>query len=76
MSVSIRFSEHELEAVKDYAKAYNMTLSECIRQAILERVEDEYDLAAYKKAKAEFDKDPKTYTLDEIIERYGKPEEI
>lgn len=76
MSVSIRFNDSELEAVKDYAKAYNMTLSECIRKAVLDLVEDEYDLEAYKKAKAEFEKDPVTYTLDEVIARYGNPEEV
>ncbi len=71
MSVSIRFSEHELEAVKDYAKAYNMTLSECIRQAILERVEDEYDLEAYKKAKEEFENDPVIYSHEEVGKMLG-----
>lgn len=71
MSVSIRFSDSELEAVKDYAKAYGMTLSECIRKAVLELVEDEYDLEAYKEAKAEFEKDPVTYTLDEVMQHLG-----
>lgn len=71
MSVSIRFNEHELAAVKDYAKAYNMTLSECIRRAVLERVEDEYDLEAYKKAKEEFERDPVTYSHEEVGKMLG-----
>lgn len=76
MSVSIRFNEHELEAVKDYAKAYDMTVSECIRRAILEKVEDEYDLKAYREAMEEYKRDPVTFTLDEVIAGYGQSEEV
>lgn len=76
MSVSIRFNDSELEAVKNYAKAYDLTVSECIRRAILEKVEDEYDLKALRAAKEEFERDPVTYTLDEVIAGYGKPEEV
>ena len=67
MSVSIRLNDSELAAIKTYAASYGMTVSECIRRAILEQIEDEYDLQAFKKAKEEFDKNPVTYTLDEVI---------
>ncbi len=76
MSVSIRFNNSELEAVKNYAKAYDLTVSECIRRAILEKVEDEYDLQAFRAAKEEFKHDPVAYTLDEVIARYEHPEEV
>ena len=66
MSVSIRLSNSELEAIKDYASAYGMTVSECIRRAILERIEDEYDLKLYENAMKEFEKNPVLYSLDEV----------
>ena len=43
MSISIRLSDNELAAIKDYAAAYGMTVSECIRRAVLEQIETEYD---------------------------------
>lgn len=67
MSVSIRLSDNELAAIKTYATSYGMTVSECIRRAILEQIEDEYDLQVFKQAKEDFDKNPVTYTLDEVI---------
>ncbi len=67
MSISIRLNDSELRAIKDYAAAYGMTVSECIRRAVLEQVETEYDLKAYEEAYAEYKRDPRTYTLDEVI---------
>ena len=67
MSVSIRFNDSELAAIKTYAASYGMSVSECIRRAVLEQIEDEYDLQAFKKAKEEFEENPVTYTLDEVI---------
>ncbi len=72
MSISIRLSDNELAAIKDYAAAYGMTVSECIRRAVLEQIETEYDLKAYSEALEEHKKNPKTYTLDEVIADYGK----
>ena len=56
MVVSIRLSEQETSLIKDYAKLYNTSVSDIIRRSILERIEDELDLRAYEKAKAQIDK--------------------
>ena len=74
MSVSIRLSDGELAAIKTYAASYDMTVSECIRRAVLEQIETEYDLKAYEEAYAEYQKNPKTYTLDEVIAELNKDE--
>ena len=81
MNISITLSEQEEKIVKkhaknnncsvsDFIKAYavinNMSLSYMIRNAILEKIEDEYDLKCYKKAMHEYKKNPKTYTIEEI----------
>ncbi len=75
MSISVRLNEAELNAVKSYAKSYDMTVSDLIRKAVLELVEDEYDLECYKQAIAEYETNPKTYSLDEVIESYGKDDD-
>ena len=71
MTISVRLNEEDTNLIKKYAEMNNITLSELIRNAILEKIEDEYDLKCYKEAMEEFKKNPKTYTLDEIEEELG-----
>ena len=49
----------------------HISLSDLIRNAVLEKIEDEYDLESYHKAIAEYKKNPKTYTMKEIKEELG-----
>ena len=58
--------ETESTLVKDFATLKGTTVSDIIRGAVLDRIEDELDLAAYEKALADYIKNPKTYTLDEV----------
>ena len=71
MTISVRLSEKDTELIKSYAKINNMSLSDLVRVAVLEKIEDEYDLESYKKAIKEYDKNPKTYTMDEIKKELG-----
>ena len=66
MTISVRLSEKDTELIKAYAEMNNISLSDLVRNAIMEKIEDEYDLECYKKAIAEYKENPKTYTLDEI----------
>ena len=66
MTISVRLSNEETAIIKAYAKLNNISLSDLIRKAVLEKIEDEYDLESYKKAMKEYKNNPKTYTLDEI----------
>ena len=68
---SVDFSEQELAIIKGVADVQNVTVPEFIRRAVLERIEDEYDLEDYKQALAEFRANPKTYTLDEVEKELG-----
>ena len=45
---------------------HNISLSDLIRTALLEKIEDEYDLTCYEKAVEEYELNPKTYTLEEV----------
>lgn len=71
MTISLRLSEEDTKLIKDYAKINNMSVSDLIRKAVIEKIEDEIDLDAYNKAIKEFKKNPKTYTLDEIEKELG-----
>lgn len=66
MTISVRLNEKDAELVKAYAEMNNISLSDLIRNAILEKIENEYDLECYEKAMKEYKQNPKTYTLDEV----------
>ncbi len=75
MTISIRLDDNDSKLIKAYAELNGMTVSEAIRKAMLERIEDEFDLKAYEEALAEYQNDPVTYSLEdmerEINEIYG-----
>ena len=54
--LSVRLSDAEYKALKD---------------AFFEMLEDQYDLEAFDKAYAEYLKDPKTYTSEEVAKELG-----
>ncbi|HHX54480.1 MAG TPA: ribbon-helix-helix protein, CopG family [Clostridiales bacterium] len=71
MTVSIRLSESEAALIRKYAEMKNMTVSEFVRQTLLERIEDEYDISEYEAAMKEYLDNPKTYSLDEAERELG-----
>ncbi len=71
MTISVRLNEEDTKLIKAYAEINKMSVSDMIRNAILEKIEDEYDLKAYKKAMEEYKKNPKTYTLEEVKKGLG-----
>ena len=71
MTISLRLNEKDTKLFKEYAKLNGMTLSELVRSSVLERIEDEYDLKSYNEAFAEFEKDPVTYSLDDVEKELG-----
>lgn len=71
MTISVRLSNKDTELIKAYADINNISLSDLIRNAVIEKIEDEYDLECYKKAIKEYKENPKTYTLKEVKEELG-----
>lgn len=71
MTISVRLSEKETELIKAYAEINHISLSDLIRNAVIEKIEDEYDLECYEKAIEEYKQNPKTYTLEEVKEELG-----
>ena len=66
MTISVRLNDSEAKLFKHYAEMNNISISELVRQAVLEKIEMEYDLKLYNEAMAEFEKDPVTYSHDEV----------
>ena len=71
MTISVRLNEKDTELIKASAKINNISLSDLIRNAVLEKIEDEYDLECYNKAIEEYRKNPKTYTMEEVKKELG-----
>ena len=71
MTISVRLNEEETKLIKTYAEINNISLSDLVRNAIMEKIEDEYDLECYEKAIAKYKKNPKTYTLEEVKKELG-----
>ena len=69
--MSVRLSEEDSNLFKRYAAMNGISVSELVRQSVMERIEDEFDLRLYEKALAEYEKNPKTYTHEEIGKELG-----
>lgn len=67
MSVlSIRMSDVEYKALEKYAKINSISMNKAMKDAFFEKLEDEYDIECFDKAYADYLKDKKTYTDDEL----------
>ncbi len=71
MMISLRLNDEDGALFKQYAEMKGVTLSELIRQSVLERLEDEYDLKTYEEAMAAYRKNPVTYSLSEVEKELG-----
>ena len=71
MTISLRLSDDDTMLIKKYAEINKMSVSDLIRQSVLERIENEYDLETFDKALAEYKADPITYSLDDVEKELG-----
>jgi predicted DNA-binding protein len=68
-ATAIRFEPEERELIQAYAKLHGKNFSTVVREAVLERIEDEYDIKLYNEAI--LDDDGIRYTLDEVKKMHG-----
>ena len=68
MAISLRFNENDAQLIKAYASMHGMSVSEFIRNSVLERIEDEHDIRAYEKAMEEYKNDPVTFSHKEVMQ--------
>ena len=71
MVISIRMTDEEKQLADAYAKLNGVSLSEAIKRAYFEKIEEEYDIALADAALREYEKNPKTYTLAELMKELG-----
>lgn len=71
MTFSLRLSDEDSILIKKYAAVHNLTVSELVRQSVMERIENEYDLDAFRKAMEEYRDNPQTYSLEEMERELG-----
>lgn len=54
MSFSIRLTEQERNLAASYARLHSLTLGEAFKQALFEKIEDEYDIEVFDEAYKEY----------------------
>jgi len=70
-SVTIWLSDEEMRLIRSYAAQERRSVSDVIRSAVLDRIEDEYDISGFDMALNEYALEPVSYSLDEIKTRHG-----
>ena len=68
---SIRLTEAEKKLIKEYSKLNNKSMSEVLKAAFFEKMEDEFDIKMADEAYKEYKKDSKKYTLNEARKELG-----
>ena len=71
MTMTLRINEEDARLIKDYARLHGISVSEFLRRAALEKIEDELDIRAAEKAYADYLADPVTYSHEEIMKEFG-----
>lgn len=59
MVLSIRLPEQEKNLATSYARLHSMSLSEAFKQALFDKIEEEYDVAVYEQAAKEYEESGK-----------------
>lgn len=72
--VSLRVSEKEKNWMESYAKLHGLNLSDAIKMAFFEKLEDEYDLKTIRDYEKE--KPGKFYSLKEVSKELGLEDEL
>ena len=54
MAFSIRLTEQEKKVAESYARLHSMSLGEAFKQALFEKIEDEYDISIFEESYKEY----------------------
>ena len=67
MAFSIRLTEQEKKIADSYARLHSMSLGEAFKQALFEKIEEEYDIAVFEEAYSDYQKDgEKSRPIEEL----------
>lgn len=74
MTITLRISEDDSRAIRDYARIHGMSVSEFMRRAAMDKIEDEIDLEIAMQALSEHEANPATFSHDEVGRMLGVKE--
>ena len=70
--VSVRFNDSELDLLHEYAALYNISISEVVRKATMEMIEDALDIRILESAMERASENKrKMYTFEEAGKELG-----
>ena len=72
--VSLRVSDQEKSWMESYANLHGVSLSDAIKTAFFEKLEDDYDLSVISEYERE--KPVKFYSMSEVISELGFEDEL
>lgn len=70
-SITLRINDDENRLIRSYAKVKNISISELMRQSVLEKIEDEIDLDIYNQAMKEHNENPQDISFNEMMNELG-----
>ncbi len=70
-TINLRINDEDNKLVRDYAKANNMTISDLVRNSVLEKIEDDIDLKLYNQAMKDHKENPQDISFDEMMTELG-----
>ncbi|MBP6126131.1 MAG: CopG family transcriptional regulator [Leptotrichiaceae bacterium] len=68
MSISIRLNQEDEKLIREYANLKHISLSDLLRNSVMEKIEDEIDLQSFEKAMKDM---KKTYSMEEVKKELG-----
>ena len=70
---SVRMSKEEEELIRAYCELHGLSISTALKQALLEKIEDEYEIKWAEECIKRYKNNPdqKFYTWDEVMEKAG-----
>ncbi len=67
MAISLRVTKEEEKLFRDYAKFHGITVSELIRTAVIEKIENEIDIKDFDECLQLYNENKKLYGLSDIV---------
>jgi len=72
VAISLRVTPEEQVLIENYANVHGISVSETLRRAFFEMIEDEIDLEYCLRSIADYESSGKSYTLDELDEEFDR----
>ena len=71
VAISVEFNESELEMIMEFVESNNLDISEVIRNATLDKIENDLDVMVLEAAMERFQDGSRFYSLDDVGKDLG-----